>query len=101
MDSNDTHAIDLNDVRAALGALTTRCRNIDERLTEVAGNVERLAFLAQVLEEIRTVLDTDLPQALDKLVNDPILGAFIGPYAQQVKETLAGGLARARALNGA
>lgn len=108
MDTNETgtHAVDLNDIRAALGALTTRCAGIDSKLNtvlssigEIAANVERLAFLAQVLAEFRDVLDTDLPQMLDKLGDDPILGAFLGPYADLLKTTIAGGLERARALD--
>lgn len=102
-DSTHTTALadpfEANDVRAAIGALTHRCRSIEEKLTEVARNVERLAFLAQVLDEFRSVLDNDLPEALDKLANDPILGAIIGPYADLLKTSVAGGLQRARALN--
>jgi hypothetical protein len=94
---------DNNDIRAALGANGVALRMLREDVEAIRASVDdigaavlRLANLATFLDDIKSVVEVELPAALDNLASDPLLGTFIGPYISTVKSALTGGLLRAQ-----
>lgn len=97
-------ADDLNDVRAALGAngnatrlLREEVAALSEKLDDIGATLARLAPLAEFMMDVKRVVEIDIPDAIDKLADDPLMGALIAPYTSMVRQTLEGGLLRAKA----
>jgi hypothetical protein len=90
-----TEQLDLNDIRAALGAIVNNTRDLNERLESVAERLDDLGvFLArsaefsEFLNDVEGFIRSSLPAQLRKVGEDPMIGMFAGPHAGALADQL-------------
>jgi hypothetical protein len=83
--------LDLNDVRAAIGAIHNNVKALNEKMDDVGALAARCVRLEEFLEDAEGLL-AELPRNLRSIAADPmlaaILGGPLGEFADDIERNL-------------
>lgn len=98
----ETTAVDRNDERLALGALTNqgryiadqvelasqRLESLSDKIDDIGVFLARCAELSEFLNDLERFIRTALPNQLRQVSADPMIGMFAGPHASALADQL-------------
>lgn len=95
--------LDLNDIRAALGAVHNMCKGLVEKVNQLGERMDDVGAIAartvrvdQAVADVEDMLASIAP-ALRKIADDPMVGPFAGPSLKEMADDIESGLAGRRA----
>lgn len=99
--------LDLNDIRAALGAVHNMCKDLvekvdalGERMDDIGAVAARTVRVDQAVADVEDMVMT-LPSALRKLANDPMVAPFGGHALSEMADDIEAGMQARRAARSA